>query len=149
MIYLGADHGGFELKEKLKSWLTQRSVRWHDMGAAYLDHDDDYPIFAAKVARAVGSGDPKDRGVLLCRSGGGMAIAANKFSGVRAVNCVDETMAAHGREHNDANVLVLSADFMPESRSYKVVDTFLKTPFSEHRRHVRRLAEIVEFEKRW
>ncbi len=149
MIYLGADHGGFAMKEKLKSWLTQQGQEWQDMGAAYLDHDDDYPVFAAKVAQAVGSGHLKDRGVLLCRSGGGMVIAANKFPNVRAVSCIDETMAAHGREHNNANVIVLSADFVPELRIYHILETFLATPFSQHRRHERRLAQIAEFERQW
>lgn len=146
MIYLGADHGGFELKGKLAEWLTAHHYEWKDVGANFLDHDDDYPVFAKTVAQAVGKGTPEDRGILVCRSGGGMTIAANKFPNVRAVNCIDETMAAHARDHNDANILVLSADFIPEEKIYKIVEIFLTMPFSQHKRHIRRLSQIASFE---
>lgn len=147
MIYLGADHGGFELKRKLAEWLTAHHYTWIDLGAQFLDHDDDYPIFAKAVAQAVGKGTPEDSGMLVCRSGGGMTIAANKFPNIRAVNCIDETMAAHARDHNDANILVLSGDFISEEKIYRVVETFLTTPFSQHKRHVRRLSQIAQFEQ--
>lgn len=148
MIYLGADHGGYTLKDKIKEWLKTRKVAFEDLGALFLDNDDDYPIFAEKVAKAVASGDPDAIGVLICRSGGGMAIAANKFPKIRAVNCIDETMAMHAKEHNAANILVLSADFTPEPKVFAIIETFLKTPFSNHRRHARRLAQITAFEKK-
>lgn len=141
MVYLGADHGGYQLKEKIKIWLQRQNIQFEDCGATTLDPDDDYPDFAVAVARKVAQ-DPESKGILLCRSGAGMVIAANKVSSIRAVEVFDERSARHAREHNDANVASLSADWLDESTVFATLSTFLSTPFPNEERHVRRIKKI-------
>ncbi len=141
MIYLGSDHGGFVLKEKIKLWLTEWGYSFEDMGALALDPTDDYPDFAFTVARKVVE-SPENRGVLLCRSGGGMVIAANKIKGIRAASVYDEKSAKHGRTNDDVNIISLAGDWMSEAEAKTAVHTFLLTPFSNEERHVRRLQKI-------
>ena len=144
MIFLGADHGGFELKNKVRTWLQEWGEESRDLGNQKLDSEDDYPDFALAVARKVS--EEKGRGILFCRSAAGMVIAANKVAGVRAVAAFDEESAQHSREHNDANVLVLSGDWLDEEKARQIVKTWLNTKFTQEERHVRRLEKIKEIE---
>lgn len=141
MIYLGSDHGGFPLKEKIKSWLSEWGLEYEDVGALTLDPTDDYPDYAHLVAQKVND-NPINRGIVVCRSGGGMIIAANKDRGIRAVYIFDEKSARHAREHNDANVAGLAADWISEQDAKNAVNTFLHTLFSEEPRHARRVSKL-------
>ena len=123
-----------------------------DAGNTEFDKDDDYTKFAIKTAEAVGKegreiGQEKIRGVLMCRSAAGMVIAANKVKGVRAVSAFDETSAMHSREHNDANVLALSGDWLDLQTAKGILKTWLETKYSGEERHTRRLKEILKLEK--
>lgn len=142
MVYLGSDHGGFELKEQLKVAIPSFGAMFEDLGAMALNPDDDYPQFAQAVAKKVAQKPGEHMGILLCRTGGGMAIAANRFRGVRAVECRTTDDAIYAREHNHANVLVLPVDLILPDVAFQVVQTFLATPFSTEPRHSRRVAMI-------
>jgi ribose 5-phosphate isomerase B len=143
-IYLGADHGGFALKEKIKQVLLQEAYEVMDLGPETLVPGDDYPQYAAKVADVVNKKPDSDRGILICRSGFGMDIAANKFPHVRAALPESSDHAYQARHDDDANILVLAADFTDEDRALKIVHTFLSTPFAKEERYQRRLNEIDE-----
>lgn len=145
-IFIGADHGGYKLKEKLKQWLEQFSQELVDCGAFTHDPKDDYPLFAAEVANKVASG-AGSAGILLCRSGGGMTIAANKIKGVRAVEIFDRATAAHAREHNHANVVALGGDYLDLSEAKEVLDSFFKARPSQDERHLRRIEQIKQLEE--
>jgi ribose 5-phosphate isomerase B len=147
-IYLGADHRGFDLKEKLKQMLAGEGYDIVDCGATTLVPDDDYPDYARAVAEAVGKkfGDGGDRGILICGSGFGMDIAANKFRAVRAVLPMSPDHAYQARHDDDANVLALAADFTDEVTAEKIVKTFLSTPFAKEERYRRRLEKIAKSE---
>lgn len=157
MIYLGADHGGFDLKEKIKKWLTKWGYEYEDLGNVLYEKEDDYPSFAIEVAKKValeeeGQKYPtpwskRPKGVITCRSAAGMVIAANKVKGARAATAFDARSAKHSREHNDANVLALSGDWLDEYTAKKILKVWLETEFSGAERHVRRLKEIGEYEK--
>ena len=134
-IALGADHAGFHLKDSLKRTLDELGVSYQDFGtdsAASVD----YPDFAQAVAHAVASGQ-FDRGILVCGTGVGMAIAANKVAGIRAAAVVDPETVKLAREHNDLNVLTLGARVTPEVRAREIVQVFLDTPFAGGRHHHR------------
>lgn len=138
-IALAADHAGFHLKDSLKRTLDELGVAYQDFGtdsAASVD----YPDFAQAVAQVVAAGE-FDRGILVCGTGVGMAIAANKVPGIRSAPIVDADTARLAREHNDLNVLALGARVTPEVRAREIVRTFLATPF-EGGRHANRLAKI-------
>ncbi len=143
-IALGADHAGFEGKEHLKKTLDELGVQYDDLGTNSCDSVD-YPDFARKVAEAVGSGD-YDQGLLVCGSGTGMAIAANKVHGIRAAVAWNEDIARLAREHNDANVLSLPARFMTDDEAAKIVKAWFDSDF-EGGRHERRVEKITEIEK--
>lgn len=145
MIYLGADHAGFELKDSLAHYLSERGEEFQDLGAHTLEPHDDYPEYALAVARAV-TADDDACGVLICDTGIGDAIVANKVPGIRAALVHDEFTAKRAREHNDANVLVLGAESVSEHRAKKLLGLFLETPFSGAERHIRRLKQIREVE---
>jgi ribose 5-phosphate isomerase B len=138
-IAIGADHAGAVLKEQLKRRLDERGIPYTDFGTDTTESVD-YPDFAVKVARAVASGS-FDRGVLVCGTGVGMAIAANKVPGIRAAPIVDERSAVLSREHNDANVLALGARVTDADRAVHLLDLFLDTAFSGGR-HQRRIDKI-------
>jgi ribose 5-phosphate isomerase B len=142
-VAVGADHAGYELKEHLAAALRGDGHRVDDLGASSLESVD-YPDFAATVGRAVAEG-LADRGILVCGSGIGMAIAANKIHGVRAANCNDLFMAQLCRRHNDANILTLGARVIGTSYADAVVRAFLDTPY-EGDRHQRRLDKITSLE---
>ena len=140
---MGADHGGFALKERLIRFLRLRGFTVADMGS-HSKSPCDYPVIGAKVARAVSEGLTA-RGLLLCRSGAGMAIVANKFPGVRATVCQTIALARHAREHNDSNVLVLGADQTTPARAEKILHAWLATPCAGGR-HARRVRQIRKIE---
>jgi ribose 5-phosphate isomerase B len=142
-VALGADHAGVALKEEVKRVLEEWSVGFEDFGAV-SEESVDYPAFAAKVALAVAAGDFQ-RGVLLCGSGIGMAIAANKVRGIRAAPVVDLESTRLSRQHNDANVLAIGARLTPPSDALEMVKVFLDTPF-EGGRHQRRIEQIAALE---
>ena len=153
MIYIGADHGGYELKEKIKKWLSEWKLKYTDCGADTVDPEDDYPQFAFTVAEAVGREDDmtkswskRTKGILVCRSAGGMVIAANKVKDVRAIAVTDIKSAKHSREHNDANILGLSGDWMDEKQAKEIVKMWLDTEFFGEVRHKRRIDQIRERE---
>lgn len=141
MIYLGTDHGGYVLKEEIKNWLTQDNIEFQDLGAHLLNPEDDYPDFIIPVAQRV-TADPKALGIIIGRSGNGEAIAANKIKGVRAALCLNEEMAKKAKEHNNANVLSLGADYTSQDEVRKIIKVFIDTPFSNEERHIRRLQKI-------
>ena len=144
-IAVGADHGGFELKAKLIRWLQAAGHEVADLGT-HSSEPCDYPVIGAKVARAVGE-RAFDRGVLLCKSGIGIAIAANKVPGVRAAVCGDLFDAERSRQHNDANVLVLGAEKLGEARAKAILRRWLDTPFESGGRHERRVRQITAIER--
>jgi ribose 5-phosphate isomerase B len=143
VIALGADHAGFTLKQDLKAWLSERGHHVIDFGTHSTDSVD-YPDFAALVARSVQGGDA-GHGVLVCGSGIGMAIAANKVAGVRAAVAGDADTAKLSRLHNDANVLALGARSTSREQAVQIVETWLDTPF-EGGRHARRVGKLADLD---
>ncbi len=142
-VSIGSDHAGFEQKEMLIGYLESQGVDVIDRGPASDDRVD-YPDFAALVANDV-AGHTVDFGVLVCGTGIGMAVAANKVHGIRAVNIVREDFACLAREHNDANIITLSGRFVPFEENCRILEAFLSTPFGEGR-HTGRVAKIMALE---
>ncbi len=142
MIAIGSDHGGFELKKKLMEHLGERGLEYKDFGT-YSSASCDYPVYAKAVARAVASGEC-DRGIIICGTGIGVSITANKVRGIRAALCGDCFSAEATRQHNDANVLCMGARVVGEGLALKIADTFLDTPFSNDERHIRRISMIED-----
>ncbi len=143
-IAIGADHAGFELKEKIKQRLAQQGIEVQDQGTV-SNESVDYPDFARKVGEQVAA-HQVDYGVLVCGSGIGMSIAANKVPGVRAANVTTEYEAQMSREHNDANVLAVGARILQDDQAFAIVDKWLHTPFAGGR-HQRRVDKIMEIER--
>lgn len=141
MIAIGSDHGGFELKKEVMAHLDARGIEYKDFGT-YSDASCDYPVYGKAVAKAVASGEC-ERGIIICGTGIGISIAANKVHGIRAALCGDCFSAEATRQHNDANVLALGARVVGPGLALKIVDTFLDTPFSNGERHIRRI-EMIE-----
>ena len=142
MIAIGSDHGGFELKKKLMEHLGERGLEYKDFGT-YSSASCDYPVYAKAVARAVAAGEC-DRGIIICGTGIGVSITANKVRGIRAALCGDCFSAEATRQHNDANVLCMGARVVGEGLALKIADTFLDTPFSNDERHIRRISMIED-----
>ena len=142
MIAIGSDHGGFELKKKLMEHLGERGLEYKDFGT-YSSASCDYPVYAKAVANAVASGEC-DRGIIICGTGIGVSITANKVRGIRAALCGDCFSAEATRQHNDANVLCMGARVVGEGLALKIADTFLDTPFSNDERHIRRISMIED-----
>ncbi|MBM4314146.1 MAG: ribose 5-phosphate isomerase B [Deltaproteobacteria bacterium] len=142
-IIIGADHAGFPLKEELKPFLAEMGLAVTDIGTD-SDRPADYPDYAAQAAEAVSSGI-FPRGILICGSGIGMAITANRFPGVRAALCLDEETARSSRQHNDANILVLAGRKTDAKTARAITRIWLSTPF-EGGRHQKRLDKIRETE---
>ena len=142
MIAIGSDHGGVELKEKVIKHLQARGIECEDTGC-YSTESCDYPVYAKKVAHAVADGEC-ERGILICGTGIGISITANKVPGIRAALCGDCFSAQATREHNDANILAMGARVTGPGLALKIVDTFLDTPFSNDERHIRRIKMIEE-----
>lgn len=170
-IYLGTDHRGFELKEKIKKWLSEWNYDYEDMGAFSFDENDDYPDFISKVAQKVSEDPENNKGIVLGGSGQGEAMVANKFKGVRAAvfygpspglkrlvvfllmistgtslegfyNNILKDVIKLSREHNDANILSLGASFLHERAGKLFIKLWLETKFSGEERHVRRINKI-------
>ena len=142
-IQIGSDHAGFELKESVKRHLEEQGHDVIDVGTHSLDSVD-YPLYGGKVARAVAAGDA-DYGVLVCGTGLGMAIAANKVHGVRAIPVTSAEFARIGRSHNNANVVSLAGRYTDPETANEIVDAFLSTPF-DGGRHERRIGQIASLE---
>lgn len=143
-VLLGADHRGFALKENLKRYLEKQGYFVKDLGNTVLDPDDDYPDFAVKLKGKVRG---KTRGILICNSGVGVAIAANKLNGIRAVNAHNAKIAKSSRNDDDTNVLCLGANHINATLARRIVKTWLSTPFSNAKRHKRRIQKIKRIEK--
>ncbi|MCR5609076.1 MAG: ribose 5-phosphate isomerase B [Lachnospiraceae bacterium] len=142
MIALACDHGGYELKEKVKTFLEEKKLEYKDFGC-YSKESVDYPEFGKKAALAVANKEC-EKGIVICTTGIGISIAANKVKGVRAALCSDCFSAKATREHNDANVLALGAGVTGEKLALEIVDIFLNTPFSNEERHQRRIDQIED-----
>lgn len=140
MIALGCDHGGYELKLEIKKYLDDKGLEYKDFGCDGPEAVD-YPVYAKKVARSIQSGEC-EKGILICGTGIGISITANKFKGIRAALCTDCFCAEATRLHNNANVLALGGRVVGGGLAVKIVDTFLNTPFSGEERHERRIAQI-------
>ncbi|MBN2197735.1 RpiB/LacA/LacB family sugar-phosphate isomerase [Candidatus Wolfebacteria bacterium] len=146
LIYIGSDHKGFQLKELIKKSLDNQGYEILDMGNDHYDENDDYPDFAKLVAEKISQNPTERRGILICGSGVGVDVVANKFKRVRSalINSSDQAFAS--RHDDDANVLCLAADFINESEVDKIIGTWLVTPFSEEENHQRRLYKINAIE---
>lgn len=145
-VFLGSDHAGFDTKERIKRFLDKYKIKYHDLGPDNLNPKDDYPDYAFKVAQRVARN--KDyRGILVCGSGVGMTIAANKVRGARAVAAYDKYSAIKSREDNDANILGLRSRKSSFRTTKKIIWTWLDTPFSGEERHTRRIKKIHDYEK--
>ena len=147
-IVIGADHGGYNLKSQLIDFLNTLGHEVKDVGAYTLDSSDDYPDFAQKVAECIVAGT-YDRGIMLCGSGVGASVAANKVRGVRASVCHDIYSAHQGVEHDDMNVLCIGARIIGKEAAFELVSAFVDAKFSEGNRHYRRLHKISLMEDRF
>jgi RpiB/LacA/LacB family sugar-phosphate isomerase len=148
MIFIGADHRGFNLKQLIKTWLTQNNHQVEDLGAETLDPDDDYPIYAENVAKRVSASDPlnQDLGIVICGSGVGVNIVANKFDKIRSGFGMNVDQVKSGRRDDNTNVLALPADNIDESTAIEMVKAFIETEYEEADRRNRRLEEIKKIE---
>lgn len=147
MIYIGSDHGGFRLKENVKKFLKKEKIKVTDLGAKKLQPKDDYIDYAALVAKKVSAKPAGDIGILICRSGQGVAIAANKFKNVRASLVWNTTEAKMSRQDDMSNILCLPADYISPSMAEHIVSAWLATPYSKEERHIRRVKKISALEK--
>lgn len=143
MIAIGSDHGGYKLKEEIKRYLEEKEIEYTDCGT-FNEESVDYPEIAKTVALEVQSGQC-EKGIIICRSGIGMSIVANKFKGIRCAKCNDEEEAKFSRMHNNANVLAIGADYMDVNKAIRIVRTWIATEF-EGGRHEQRIKIIEEIE---
>lgn len=142
MIYIGADHNGFPFKNYLKQTLQNLGYEVADVGNKQLDENDNYPEFAVAVAKKVSEGHETTRGVLICGSGVGVSVVANKFPNVRAALVGNSDQAFDSRNDDDANILCLGANYLEAEAAKKILITWFQTPFSGESRHLRRLEQI-------
>ena len=142
MIALGSDHGGWALKQEVMKHLDARGLEYKDYGT-YSEDSCDYPVYGKAVAHAVADGEC-EKGIIICGTGIGISITANKVKGIRAALCGDFFSAEMTRLHNDANILAMGARVVGPGLALKIVDTFLDTPFSGDERHVRRINQIED-----
>ena len=142
MIALGCDHGGYDLMQEVKAHLEERGIEYKDYGT-YTKESCDYPVYGKKVANAIVSGEC-EKGILICGTGIGISIAANKVKGIRAAVVSDCFSAQATREHNDANIIAFGGRVVGAGLALKIVDTFLDTPFSNGERHVKRISMIED-----
>ena len=140
MIALGCDHGGYELMQEVKAFLEKKGYEYKDFGC-YSTDAVDYPEYGRAAAEAVASGECES-GIIICGTGIGISISANKVPGIRCALCSDCFSAAATKEHNNANMLAMGARVLGAGLALKIVDTFLSTPFSNDERHIRRIAMI-------
>jgi ribose 5-phosphate isomerase B len=144
MIYIGADHRGYRLKEEIKKWLEESHYEFRDLGAKDYDKEDDYPDISIKLAEKVAIDNAK--GILVCGSGAGASIAANKVKGIRASLCTSEKQVRAARNDDDVNVVCLSADSISVEDNLKIVAVFLGTMFGSEERYIRRINKIKKYE---
>lgn len=142
MIALGSDHGGYGLKQEIIGYLEEKGIEYKDYGC-YDESPCDYPVFGKKAAQAVVSGEC-EKGILICGTGIGISIAANKIKGIRAALCHDVFSAKATREHNNANILAMGARVVGPGLALMIVDTFLNTEFSNAERHQKRIDMLEE-----
>lgn len=142
MIALGCDHGGYDLMQEVKAHLEERGLEYKDYGT-YSKESCDYPVFAKKVGKAIQDG-VCDKGILICGTGIGISITANKMKGIRAACCSDTFTAKATREHNNANIIAFGGRVVGPGLAIDIVDAFLDTPFSNGERHIRRIEQIEE-----
>ena len=140
MIYLGSDHAGFKTKEVIKKYLEKNKIRFTDLSSKFVDGDD-YPDHAKKVAKKVAK-DKKSKGILVCGSGTGMTIAANRIKGVRAALAYDKYSAVMARKDNDTNIIALRGRNFPAKKAVDLVKLWLKTPFTGKSRHKKRIKKL-------
>lgn len=145
-IAIGSDHAGYNLKEKIKPVLRKLKFKFKDFGIRSKEISSDYPDIAFKVAKYVSKGKSK-YGILICGTGIGMSIAANKVRGIRAALCYDNKTALLSRAHNNANILTLGGRLLSWSEVNKIIEIWLRTPFSKESRHKRRVEKIERMEK--
>lgn len=144
-VLVGGDHGGFEMKNELVSWLSDEGYEVVDMGPEEYDAGDDYPDIVVPLAKEVAD-DSNSRGVVICRNGVGVSIAVNKVKGIRGSVGFSTRHVETAREHDDLNVLALPADYVSIDEAKELVRTFLETSFSGDERHVRRLGKVAAIE---
>lgn len=142
MIALGSDHGGYGLKKEIIAYLEEHNLEYKDYGS-FDECSCDYPVYAKQVAEAIVNKEC-DKGILICGTGIGISIAANKVKGIRAALCHDCFSAEATRQHNDANILAMGARVVGPGLALKIVDTFLNTEFSNDERHIRRINLIED-----
>ena len=148
-LVIASDHAGFQLKEEVRAYLTKSQHEIVDLGAFRCEPQDDYPDFAERVGEAIKAGEAQ-RGILICGSGVGVSIAANKIPGIRAAMCHDTYSAHQGVEHDDMNVLVLGARIIGSALAYELVDAFLKAKFiSNEERFTRRFKKVLAIEAKY
>ncbi len=145
MIAIGCDHGGYALKEIVTAYLKENNMEYKDFGC-HGTESCDYPDFGIAAAKAVAAGEC-DRGIVICTTGIGISITANKVKGIRCALCADTVSARLTREHNDANVLALGAGIIGTNLALNIVETFLNTPFPGEEKHCRRVAKIKSLEE--
>ena len=141
-IALGSDHAGYDLKQEVIKYLDEHGIEWKDYGCDSKESCD-YPAFGRAAAEAVASGEC-DKGIVICTTGIGISIVANKVRGIRCALCADTVSARLTREHNDANMLAMGAGIVGRNLALGIVETFLSTPFSGEEKHVRRVKAIEE-----
>ncbi len=144
MIAIGSDHGGYKLKEEIRKYLDEKEIKYIDCGT-FSEETVDYPDIAKEVAKKIQSKECEE-GILICRSGTGMSIVANKFKGIRCAKCESEEEAKFAKMHNDSNVLALGADYINTNEAICIVRAWIATPF-EGGRHAERIEQIKEIEK--
>lgn len=143
-IFIGADHRGFELKNAILEYLHEKNIRIEDLGAYQMDAEDDYPDFAQKVAQAVLQNPDNHLGIVICGSGCGVTIAANRFKGIRAGLAMNEAQAQHIRENDHANILTLASDYADIEATKKIVDSFLVSQPKTSSKYLRRIKKLDE-----
>ncbi len=144
-IALGCDHGGYALKQEVIRCLEVKGLEWEDFGC-FDESSCDYPDFGRAAAEAVAEGRC-DKGIVICTTGIGISITANKVKGIRCALCADTVSARLTREHNDANMLAMGAGIVGKNLALSIVETFLDTPFSEEEKHARRVGKITAMEQ--
>ena len=147
ILFIGADHKGYDLKESMKAYLADKGYEVEDCGDTARNEGDHYPDYARAVAEKVRENYENSRGILICGSGVGMDIAANKFKGIRAGLAMNPNHAFDARNDDDTNVLVLASDYTPADTAKKIVLTWLETPFSRDANHAERLRRIEGIEE--
>ncbi len=146
VIYIGADHRGFDMKESIKAFLAEGGWSVDDVGAKEKVADDDYVDYAATVGERVSQNPTESRGILICGSGVGVDVTANKYYGVRSVLAMSPDHALASRQDDDTNVLSIGADFVDVGTAKKIVSVWLQTPFSGEERHKRRLNKLAQID---